>query len=106
MADFISTVKIKRKQADILSKKINLSQTLSIPEAKFRTLLRINGLAPFPLDSYMIDLIWNSNLVFNNLYSKYSSDHFDPVAKMTQFKLNSNLVNLFYGPNLEVCAFF
>lgn len=100
--DYIPLFNKQRLDAENVSKRIMLSEILLVPVTKFN-----NKLTEISknFNTTIIQILLNSTPNFNLIFSSYSADYSEPIIPIESyehFKKVHNLINLLYGPNLEV----
>jgi hypothetical protein len=82
---------------------MTLSECLKISDAQFRQYLQFNlSLISNQIKDNQTDIFLNSNPNFNYLYSNYTESYKEPATTWTQFGVDPNIINLAYGPDLDV----
>lgn len=100
--DYFPLMNQQRFQAEIFTKKIRIADILVVPIEKFNS--RLSNISK-QLDTTIFNMILNSTPNFNLLFSLYSANYSEPIIpseSYEHFKKAQNLLNLLYGPNLEV----
>ena len=54
------------------------------------------------INEAQLNYILNSNPNFNFLYSNYTKAYDEPIKHWLNFGIDNNIINLVYGPDLEV----
>jgi hypothetical protein len=85
-----------------LKENLTLRQSMSITPDEFQQELAHLGLFPTPLDQTFLSLVLDSNPNYNYLYSNYSASYDEPMSGFVRFKIDTNLINFLYGPDLDV----
>nr|QNH67856.1 ATP-binding cassette transporter subfamily A member 1-like protein X2 [Brachionus rotundiformis] len=99
--EYIPLVSKQRQDAENLSKKLPLSDILSVPNSKFKS--KLSNISEI-FNSTIFNMLLDSTPNFNMLFSVYSSDYLEPIIPnggYEHFKSAQNLLNLLYGSNVE-----
>lgn len=92
----------QRLDAENVSKQIMLSNILLIPITEFSS--HFTDISK-NFNTTVIEILLNSTPNFNMMFSSYSTDYSEPIIpteNYEHYKKAENLINLLYGPNLEV----
>jgi hypothetical protein len=102
LIQFMQTIQDQRAQAAVITQNLSLADSIQSNETQFKDKLAALGLSPSPLGDSLLGMILGSTPNFNYLYSNFSANYTEPVNKWMHLGINQNLVNLLYGPDLDV----
>ena len=103
LIQFGNAIMEQRRIAESISNKRSLSSVIKMKPDQFKTALTNLSLYPIPLNADTISLILSSNPNFNYLYSNYSENYTEPLAKLLLgFGVDQSAINVLYGPDLDV----
>jgi hypothetical protein len=105
LIQFVQVIGKQREEAAAVTANLTLLELIKSNETQFRQYLVTLGVAPAPLDDSLFAMIMGSKPNFNYLYSNYSENYTEPVNKWMHFGIDQNLINLLYGPDLDVSLF-
>lgn len=103
LSRFVNTSIRLRSQSAQVTNSLNLSQSLSISDQQFKSVLSNLLLYPDILNETVVNKILNSTPNYNYLYSNYSADSTEPIPFLNLIQNNQiePFMSFLYGPDLD-----